>query len=358
MKKYNYILILLILVLVFISIYLLKHKSVEEAQRQSQIGTKVEDVKGVFSHHKKADNNDNLKQKDKQKDVWKEKCTGDFTFKYPESIKANYVSLKKWPPEIKKIINSNNYPKEIEIKGNDLICKLTPKQESFSKRVYQKIINGREYCIKASSERTAGSIYTTYNYSTIFNSDLLTINFVLQFSNCDNYPEAKRKKCNEEREDFNMYNVISDIVETIPDSNVNYTREQAICDYLLTQREFGFKTGVNGRNFCVIKNLGKNEMFPMYIWARCSGFVFENGKLKEKSGSSLPVKVNYPNELSFYDLDRFSYKTPRDGSDWGDDVRDMFPEYVQDKIFSFQKESIEEINQKLETKALNWFENN
>ncbi len=371
MKKNNYLLILVIVILAFTGVYLLKHKSVKEAERQSQIGTKVEDVKRGLLHgaggSKEVESEDENKKEGENKDEsesktddnkvnWKEKSTENITFKYPESIKASYVSLNKWPPEIKII--SNNYPKEVEIEGNDLICKQTPKEESFYKRVYEKTINGREYCIKAVSEGAAGSTYTTYNYSTIFNGDLLTINFVLQFPNCGNYPEAKRKECNKEREGFNMYSVISDIVETIPDNSVNYTREQAICDYLLTQREFGWKTGVNGRNFCVIKNLGKDEMFPLYIWARCSEFVFKDGKLKKESGSSLPVKVNYPNELSFYDLDRFSYSVPRDGSGWDDDVREMFPKYVQDKIFNFQKGSIEEINQKLETKALNWFENN
>jgi len=345
MKKNSYFLIFIVLLLIIFGIYLITQKSLEESEGQVEIG---------FNNKEKVD-----ESKVNNKNNWEEFTKGEVVFKYPESIDADYVFLEVWPPTIDIISNIDNYPVEVGLEKGDFMCFQTPSTQSFPKRIYEKTINGREYCIKAVSEGAAGSTYTTYNYSTIFNGDLLTINFVLQFPNCSNYPEIKKEECIKEREDFNINSIIAQIVETIPDTSLNYTREQAICDYLLTQREFGWKTGVNGRNFCVIENLGeKDSLFPLYIWARCSEFVFKNGELKEESVSTLPLKVNYPNELSFYDLDRFSYSIPRDGSGWGDDVREMFPKSVQEKIFNFQKKGIEEINKKLETKALNWFKNN
>lgn len=112
--------------------------------------------------------------------------------------------------------------------------------------------------------------------------------------------------------------------------------EKAVVDYILTQEYFSWKTIDDSFNFCVIDNLDfENEIFPLYLWVYCGGYILENDELKNLSGFSGPVKINYPNELSFYDFRRFSYEAPRDGSLYIEDIKDMFPENIQQKILNY-----------------------
>jgi hypothetical protein len=132
--------------------------------------------------------------------------------------------------------------------------------------------------------------------------------------------------------------------------------EEAITDYLTTQRDFSWQITPGSKNFCVINNLDPDkELFPLYVWARCSEFIIRDGKLKELSGSSVPVKINYPNELSFYDLDRFSYEKARDGSYYSEDIKDIFSNEAQKNISNIQNKKITTLNNELKLKALKWF---
>jgi len=117
--------------------------------------------------------------------------------------------------------------------------------------------------------------------------------------------------------------------------------EKAITNYLLTQKHFSWKIRDNSHNFCAVENLKPdNELFPLYVWAYCGEYVIQDGGLKALSGSSGPVKIDYPNELSFYNLSRFSYEAPGDGSYYAEDVRRIFPEEIHQKIFNFDRENI------------------
>jgi hypothetical protein len=121
----------------------------------------------------------------------------------------------------------------------------------------------------------------------------------------------------------------------------NSQLEKAISNYLLTQERFNWTIRNGDYNFCVAENLQpEKELFPLYIWAYCSEFTVSSGKLKTISGTSGPVKIDYPNELSFYDLSRFSYEAPGDGAQYSEDVKRIFPEDVQQKIFNFNQENI------------------
>lgn len=132
--------------------------------------------------------------------------------------------------------------------------------------------------------------------------------------------------------------------------------EKAITDYLLTQKYFSWKTTADSRNVCVIENLNptENGMFPLYVWVRCGEFVIQNEKLKELSGKSAPAKINYPNQLSFYDINKMSYEVPRDGSSYSEDIKTIFPLNVQEVIFNFNHINI---NKKIEAIAFSDLDN-
>jgi hypothetical protein len=121
----------------------------------------------------------------------------------------------------------------------------------------------------------------------------------------------------------------------------NDQAERAITNYLLTQDHFSWKTRDGSHNFCAVENLKpENELFPLYVWAYCGEYIIQDGELKALSGSSGPTKIDYPNELSFYDLSRFSYEAPGDGSHYTEDIRRIFPEDIWQRIFDFDRENI------------------
>jgi len=119
--------------------------------------------------------------------------------------------------------------------------------------------------------------------------------------------------------------------------------DKAVQDYLLSQKDFSWKTEDESHNFCVFENLdSKNELFPFYLWVRCGEFIVQDNKLKELSGMSGPVKIDYPNQLSFYDLEKFSHITPRDGSLYSEDIKNIFSVDLQRRINNFDSTIISE----------------
>ncbi len=128
--------------------------------------------------------------------------------------------------------------------------------------------------------------------------------------------------------------------ESVKKNDGTITREDFITSYLESESDFAWKTVVNGQNICVYENLGNEEdLFPLSLWVRCSEFVVQENKLVEESGMSGPALIDYPNILSFYDYRKMSHITPRDGNLYVNDIRNIFPVKVQEKIFQYHKTS-------------------
>lgn len=98
--------------------------------------------------------------------------------------------------------------------------------------------------------------------------------------------------------------------EPVMNPNINTSveqydnRDQVISEYLLTPKEFAWKTEAESQNGCVFENLdNEDDLFP----------------------------------LSFFQIDKFSHKIPRDGSLYTEDIKKIFPKNMQDEIFNFEK---------------------
>jgi hypothetical protein len=128
----------------------------------------------------------------------------------------------------------------------------------------------------------------------------------------------------------------------------DHKKEKAVTDYLLTQSNFSWKTVENSRNFCVIENLNfGSESFPLYVWALCEEFTYENGVLKGASGTSVPLKINYPNELADYDPAKFSYEAPGDGEGYSTGIKNIFPIGARIKMLSYHGAGLEQKIEKI-----------
>jgi hypothetical protein len=121
-------------------------------------------------------------------------------FQYPSSLIAKYISTVEWPPVL--TIDENNH---------EFVCDETPATSSLLARTMQRKVDNRVYCLYASSEGAAGSVYTDYTYSTLWNGKTVKMKFTLQYPRCDNYDEPKQTECKGEREVFDLDGVIDRI---------------------------------------------------------------------------------------------------------------------------------------------------
>jgi len=271
----------------------------------------------------------------------------DISFKCPKDLKTKYIFTQKWPPDIELIRGDQGY-EWVSMKKNEIKCARKSSKEDLVK-IIQKTIAGHKYCVKETSEGAAGSIYKSYAYSTVVNERLIILEFALQYPQCQNYNKAQRSECEKEVADFSIEPVVEDIVKSISFNNRSFQLRKALERYLLSQREFSWQTSKEGERVCIFEKLDKdNKLFPYYIWVRCGEFILENGKLKELSGASLPAKIEYPNELSYFNLEKFEHKIPRDGSLYVKDVERIFPGDLSEKVFNFNKAGI---NKKIEEVA-------
>ena len=127
---------------------------------------------------------------------------GTLVFEEIKGLNTKYISGQTWPPQI------------TVSEASELVCNQTAMESSVSERVYKDNVNGQEYCVTASSQGAAGSVYTEYSYSTIKFDKLVTLDFTLRFVNCYNYDGAEQTACISERETFNPSNNIDEIVSS------------------------------------------------------------------------------------------------------------------------------------------------
>lgn len=121
----------------------------------------------------------------------------------PTGFEANYSSFQNYGSAVFPI----DYYKMpgLSIVNGEIECEETNNLDSsLAPRTIKKVIQGHKYCIQASSEGAAGSVYTEYAYTTVKGDSVYLVQFVAHDVNCGNYPEEERVKCEIERETFNL----------------------------------------------------------------------------------------------------------------------------------------------------------
>jgi len=135
--------------------------------------------------------------------LWKEYRGGGVSFRYPEKLTAEYISVAEWPPTI-------------EIKSGDFSCAETPQEVSSMMEITsQRVVDDRIYCVNVKNEGAAGSVYSSYIYTTPVRGKLVSASFVLRYPNCANYNEEQNRACASEREAFDLDATVDRIVQTL-----------------------------------------------------------------------------------------------------------------------------------------------
>jgi len=137
-------------------------------------------------------------------DLWKTVTNENgIIYKYPKELLAKYLSVAEWPPVIK-------------IEAGTYSCQITPQEVSgMSDITSERMVDNRIYCVNIKNEGAAGSVYSSYIYTTVKNGKLVNVGFTLQYPNCNNYDEEQRKACAGERETFDLDSTVDRIVQTI-----------------------------------------------------------------------------------------------------------------------------------------------
>lgn len=142
-------------------------------------------------------------------DLWQTSVNQEqeLEFKYPAKLIAKYISLVEWPPVL-----------EVQA-GQNLDCSETPAESSLPKRVTSRQVDNRIYCVEASSEGAAGSVYTEYSYSGVWKEKIVKFSFTLRYPQCNNYSEPQQTECGNEREAFDLDGVVDRMFSSLKDLN-------------------------------------------------------------------------------------------------------------------------------------------
>jgi len=137
-------------------------------------------------------------------DFWTTATNDDgIAFKYPEELPAEYISTADWPPVIK-------------IENGTYSCETTPQEVSSMLAITsERLIDDNTYCVKVEHEGAAGSVYSSYTYTTLKEGELAKISFSLRYPNCLNYDEEKSEECYAERESFDVDSIAHEIVRSL-----------------------------------------------------------------------------------------------------------------------------------------------
>ncbi|MFA7050186.1 MAG: hypothetical protein WC164_03735 [Patescibacteria group bacterium] len=131
---------------------------------------------------------------------------GNIESNLPDSFNANYISFQNYGSNVFK---AEEYPKlESWVENSEIECNETPPESSSLLRISKRQINGQKYCIGASSEGSAGSVYTQYTYTTVIEDNVYLVQFTARYPNCSNYPDKERRECEVERENFDLDNLV------------------------------------------------------------------------------------------------------------------------------------------------------
>jgi len=115
--------------------------------------------------------------------------------------------------------------------------------------------------------------------------------------------------------------------------------EEAIINYVVEVGDKETKHHDNEKTFASVKiykiEEHKNE-YIAYTWILSEKYYLENDKIELDSGYSIPHKIKIIKDNDTYKIDEFW--TPRDGSLYAKDMKELFPYFVRKKIEKLHKD--------------------
>jgi hypothetical protein len=124
------------------------------------------------------------------------------TFRYPQSLETEYIGNVDWPPHL-------------QVLAGPYTCTEAGLETDRSGATHEVEVEDTKYCVTEVSDAAAGSKYTQYAYAREFGEKTVILTFSLRFSQCANYADEEKLKCEVERGMFDISSTIHKIAETI-----------------------------------------------------------------------------------------------------------------------------------------------
>lgn len=140
------------------------------------------------------------------------------SFDIPDNLETEYISVRDW--EVKVFDSKDEYPPEFNLVEGRLSCKKKSAESNLPTKMGKRTIHGQKYCIKSLSQGAAGSIYTEYTYATVKSNDLVTVSLTVCYPQCVNYDQRRRSECQKERQEFDLDQVVHQVVESVESRQV------------------------------------------------------------------------------------------------------------------------------------------
>lgn len=132
--------------------------------------------------------------------------TSDFTFFYPKDFGTKYIHTAEWPP----IVTSVN---------NSYVCKEGGDEVLSGGETTEISVGENDYCRTVSSEGAAGSVYTSYSYTSRIDSDSTAqMDFSIRIVQCANYDDPQKTECLAEREIFDIDKIVDQMFASVSKS--------------------------------------------------------------------------------------------------------------------------------------------
>lgn len=129
--------------------------------------------------------------------------TQGISFKYPpEATDRDYVHPTDWPPAV-------------DIHNGTVSCMNEGSDTQAAGETSHALIGGHEYCLNRESEGAAGSIYTTYTYSSQRAGQVVALSFIIRTVQCMNYDEPQRSACQAAQAAFDPGTLADGIISTV-----------------------------------------------------------------------------------------------------------------------------------------------
>lgn len=124
------------------------------------------------------------------------------TVQYPEKLPTSFMNAVEWPPKI--VITNAPWS-----------CLEGSSASNLMGQIKKVVISNNVYCVEATSEGAAGSIYVTYTYTTKKSGQLIAANFIVQYPQCANYDDPQQTQCKNEQSTFDLAGTIDRIIQSV-----------------------------------------------------------------------------------------------------------------------------------------------
>jgi hypothetical protein len=115
-------------------------------------------------------------------------------------------------------------------------------------------------------------------------------------------------------------------------------------------REEVMSPNFGGEIFSAHEILGSNEKKgELYIWALIEEYYKEDSKIEQGTGMSVPMVLKI--DQTEDSLQVISHTLPRDGSDYANDLKDMFPYFAEIKALDYPSIYVDKLIKKIEAEV-------